>query len=247
MVNELGLIFARQGLEMPGYHDDKNFELLDREWEKHGAVFCNPKHMRPVVFFTSSLPFRAGASFLEMGCGVGVTAVMAALGGCDPVTALDINPAAVHNAEANARRHGVSDRVRALHSDLFDAVGPEEKFDIIYWNSPYVEAPTGTVIKTFDEYACIDPGYAMHRTFLHAAPRHLTEQGRLFLGFSAASGNLEQVQKFAGEVGMKAVIFQQQVDEVPHEAMGTAPELAAHADEKGMLRLDLTLYEIVKD
>jgi release factor glutamine methyltransferase len=245
LINELGLALVRQALEMPGHHDARTFELLDLMWEKHSAVFGNADHMWPTAYFTSCLPIREGASFLEMGCGVGVTAVVAALSGCDPVTALDINPAAVRNTVANARRHGVGDRIRAVCSNLFEALDPDEKFDIIYWNSPFVETPADTALKSFDDYALFDPGYSTHWAFLRAAPEHLTEQGRIFLGFSTAAGNLDHIQEIATEVGMKAVIFQQEAAEVRHEEVGTAPEFAAHADSMGMIRLDITLLELV--
>ena len=37
----------------------------------------------------------------------------------------------------NAELHGVGDRMRVLHSDLFDALEPGERFDLIFWNSNY--------------------------------------------------------------------------------------------------------------
>ncbi|MET8448708.1 50S ribosomal protein L11 methyltransferase [Streptomyces sp. NPDC005209] len=57
-----------------------------------------------------------------MGCGAGVTAVTVALNGCSRVCALAISPAAVENAGLNAVRHGVSDRVTVLRSDLLSGI-----------------------------------------------------------------------------------------------------------------------------
>ena len=68
-----------------------------------------------------------------------MTAVTAALAGCATVTALDITTAAVENTRANAELHGVADRVRVAHSDLFEALEPGERFDLIFWNSNYIE------------------------------------------------------------------------------------------------------------
>jgi release factor glutamine methyltransferase len=246
MINELGLALGRQVLEMTHLRDTKTLELFHLEWEKHGEVFGSADPRGPAAYFTSCLPYREGTGFLEMGCGIGVTAVMAALRGCNPVTALDINPAAVRNTKANARRHGVGDQVRAMRSDLFEALDPNERFDLIYWNSPFFEAPADA-LKTFDEYALFDPEYSMHRTFLHTALDHLTEQGRIFLGFSTAVGNLPLLQEIADEAGLLTTIYRQQVSAVFHEWIGTAPEFAAHADSRGMLQLDMTLLEFLKN
>jgi len=246
MINELGLTLGRQALDLSHFRDATTVELFDLEWEKHAEVFGSLDARGPTAYLTSCLPYEEGTAFLEMGCGIGVTAVVAALRGCDPVTALDINPAAVRNTMANVRRQGVGDRVRAMRSDLFQALSPDDRFDLIYWNSPCIEAPPGA-LETFDEYTLFDPGYSMHRTFLHTAREHLTKNGRVFLGFSAAAGNLDLIHEIADEAGLTGSIYAQQTTNVFHEEMGTSPAFAAHADSNGMLQLDLTLLEFVQD
>ena len=60
------------------------------------------------------------------------------------LTAVDISPAALAIARENAARHRVSGRIRFVESDLLAAL-PEESFDIIISNPPYVslaDAPT---------------------------------------------------------------------------------------------------------
>jgi ribosomal protein L11 methyltransferase len=59
-------------------------------------------------------PVRAG-SFVDVGCGSGVLAIVAAALGFDPVRALDYDPAAVTATEENARRNDVT-----LHTELFE-------------------------------------------------------------------------------------------------------------------------------
>ena len=54
-------------------------------------------------------------SFVDVGCGSGVLAIVAAALGFDPVRALDYDPAAVTATEENARRNGVT-----LDTGLFD-------------------------------------------------------------------------------------------------------------------------------
>jgi release factor glutamine methyltransferase len=159
------------------------FTLLGRDWELMEGVFA-PIYTPVTELFTTWIPYPSGGTFLEMGCGAGVTAVVAAQSGCPRVTALDISAAAVANTRRNAARHGVGDRLRVLRSDMFDALGTEERFDMIFWNSNFVEAPEGFVNETELHHSLFDPQYQAHRRFLEQAPRHLTEDGRLLLGFS---------------------------------------------------------------
>jgi methylase of polypeptide subunit release factors len=162
--------------------EPSEFELLGRRWTLLPEVFA-PTQTPVTRIFTSWLPYPVGGTFLEMGSGAGVTAVTAALRGCQ-VTALDIARAAVENTRMNAIRHGVADRVEARHSDLFAALAADERYDVIYWNSNFALPPPDFVISDELQHAFFDPGYAAHRRFIAEAGRHLSEPGRLLLGFS---------------------------------------------------------------
>ena len=76
------------------------------------------------------VPISKGSTVLDLGCGVGVLAINAALQGAKSVTAIDIMPEACELARANARRNGVEDRMNVYCGDLFDPI-PDAKFDII--------------------------------------------------------------------------------------------------------------------
>ena len=71
-----------------------------------------------------------GASVLDIGCGVGALAVVAALKGAGHVDAVDVMAQARPLVEANARRNGVGDRVAAYSGDLFEAIGTQ-RYDVI--------------------------------------------------------------------------------------------------------------------
>ena len=76
---------------------------------------------------------------LDMGTGSGAIAVAVAHTRPDAaVTALDVSAAALDVAQANAAHNGA--RVRFLQSDWFAALGPDQRFDLIASNPPYIAA-----------------------------------------------------------------------------------------------------------
>ncbi|AJT63007.1 hypothetical protein T261_1321 [Streptomyces lydicus] len=181
------------------------FFMCDREWDLLDEVFApvySPSTGVGVDFLglADDTPAEVGQSFLEVGTGTGVIAVLAALAGAERVVALDISPKAVHNAELNAGRHLVADRVRVLHSDLFDRLGPGERFDTIFWSSNYVLAPEGYEYGSLHECAYVDAGYRTHQRFLADAPDRLTPGGRALLHFSSR-GDLTALRRIAAECG----------------------------------------------
>ena len=89
---------------------------------------------------------------LDLGTGSGVNAVLAATRGAQ-VLAVDINPAALDAASADATRNSVDGRVEVRHSDVFDAV--EGCFDLIMFDPPLRWFP----VRDIFEAATADPGY----------------------------------------------------------------------------------------
>jgi release factor glutamine methyltransferase len=185
----------------------EEFELLGRRWRLLEGVF-SPAAYASTAQITEWLPYPTGGRMLEVGCGAGVTSVVAALRGCE-VTALDISPAAVRNTRINSALHGVSDRVRALESDLFSALGPDERFDLIVWNSNFVEAPADYTYASVFDRAFVDAGYATHAAFLANVWRHVGPGGRVVLGFSSR-GNLRRLRALAGDAGVAISVLRRQ-------------------------------------
>lgn len=177
------------------------FAMLGRTWTLSPGVFA-PVHTASTELFSTWLPFPVGGTFLEIGSGAGVTAVTAALSGCARVTALDISSAAVANTRANAERHAVADRVRVLKSNLFDALDPGERYDVIYWNSNVIDAPPEFEYLDELQWAFFDRGYATHSEFLRQGPTLLAPGGRMFLGFNTL-GNKERLRIMADGLGLE--------------------------------------------
>ncbi|ONI78071.1 SAM-dependent methyltransferase [Actinosynnema sp. ALI-1.44] len=190
------------------------FSLLGREWDLLDGVF-SPVYTPVTALFSTWLPYPPGGTFLEIGSGAGVTAVVAAQSGCRAVTALDISMAAVENTRLNVARHGVEDRVRVLRSDLFSELEPGEEFDLIYWNSNFAEAPADFANETDLHHAFFDPSYRAHSEFVAQAPRYLSPGGRLMLGFSNI-GNTALLTELCADVGLELCTYRserRQVDQ----------------------------------
>jgi ribosomal protein L11 methyltransferase len=77
-----------------------------------------------------------GRSVLDVGCGTGVIAVMAAMIGGSSVRAVDVANAAVEATRDNAARNGVADRVDA---DTTPAGDIDDSFHLVVAN---ILAPT---------------------------------------------------------------------------------------------------------
>ncbi|MFJ8752654.1 AMP-binding protein [Streptomyces sp. NPDC102441] len=218
------------------------FRLHDREWDLLPGVFA-PTYCVSTGFFTESIPFPVGGSFLEVGCGSGVTAVTAAAKGCARVAATDISDAAVANTALNAARHGLPDRVELHHGDMFDGLGPEDRFDLIFWNSPFIDPGAGEgppARRVHDEQreqlrqAVFDPGYRAHERYLSGARARLTAGGRLLLGFSDL-GDHDSLRRLAAEAGYRISVLRASGDLAPgvdYQLLELVPQQATAPDEK---------------
>lgn len=182
----------------------RTFRLLGRTWDLFAEVF-SPVHTYGTAFYSERIPFPAGGSFLEVGCGAGVTAVQAALRGCASVTALDLNERAVANTLRNATRHGVP-QVRALTSDVFSAVEGGELFDAVFWNIPYVSLPESYVHGSALSRAVFDIEHRSCRAYVSGVRDLLAPGGRVFLGLGDI-GDRAAMERIAGEHGWDCALL----------------------------------------
>ncbi|MEV5724391.1 methyltransferase domain-containing protein [Streptomyces pharetrae] len=188
------------------------FTLCGEEWDLLDEVFApvfSPSTgvALELLGLNQRPPVPCSGSFLEVGCGTGVIAVMGALAGYDRVVASDINPRAVENAALNAERHGVTDRLRAVHSDLFSGLEEGERFDTVFWSSNYVMGPETYEYQSVHECAYVDPGYRAHRRYLEQAPDRVTPGGRALLHFSDR-GDLPALYRVADATGRRLRVLE---------------------------------------
>jgi release factor glutamine methyltransferase len=137
----------------------------------------------------AALEFAAGNAikFADVGTGSGCIAIslLNELPNARAV-AVDLSPVALQVAKRNAIRHHVIDRLRLIESDGFSAVPPDETFDLIVSNPPYV---SDAGMKTLPREVRHEPagalaggvdGFAVIRELLADAP-HFLRSGALFI------------------------------------------------------------------
>jgi len=196
-------------------------EVFGLKIEIHEGVF-SPKYAKAYSFFTPHLPNLVGKQALEIGSGHGVTSCYLARS-ADFVLATDINGAAVENTKVNAALNGLKN-IEARQSNVYSGIRPEEKFDLIYWNTPWVKVP-----KEFEaqmsaaDYGVFDPGYESISQFILEGPRHLTPGGSLYMGFGDHGADTELIEKLILQANLK----KETVADTTYAPPETGPESAA--------------------
>lgn len=143
-------------------------------------------------FATEIAKLAAGRRLLDIGTGTGIVALVAARAGAN-VTATDINPYAVANAQQNFAVLELSAEI--VEGDVYAAIAPDAVFDVVFWNHPF------NLGKNPDEdllsLCGFDYEYRGIRKFIGEARPHLAPGGRLVLGSStfAEVGLIEQIAK----------------------------------------------------
>jgi SAM-dependent methyltransferase len=116
--------------------------VLARDRPEEGTLTVQPDHVlgvNPPALLLARLTVRRRVRrVLDLGCGSGVQALLAARH-AESVVGVDLNPRALAFARFNARLNGVSN-VEWREGDLFAPVAGE-RFDLVVANPPYVVSP----------------------------------------------------------------------------------------------------------
>jgi release factor glutamine methyltransferase len=131
---------------------------------------------------------------LDLGTGSGAVALaVAAEWPAAALTATDASPAALERARANAAALGLADRVRFVPGRWFEAVGADERFEVVVSNPPYVAADEWDAlprdVRDFEprEALLAGPrGLDDLRVIAGDAPAHLAPGGLLALELAEA-------------------------------------------------------------
>ena len=141
-----------------------------------------------------------GAPVDALDIGIGSGAIAIALldeGIADRVVGLDVSADALELARENARRANVENlELRACSPDVWSALGPEERFDLIVSNPPYVTTSEWTdldpLVREQEPRVALDAGedgLEVIRTVVAGAPARLRVGGALFLEIGMLQGS----------------------------------------------------------
>lgn len=135
-------------------------------------------------FSAAQMHVRAGESFLDVGCGSGLHAILAAKLGARVSYGTDINPAALRLARENARLNGVSRVCRFLPGSLVEPLARRGlRVDAMIYNAPHF--PGALVDPSLPRrlVASVSGGAKggdLNARFLRQAHRALAEGGRVY-------------------------------------------------------------------
>lgn len=176
------------------WHEDASAELHGlggHDVDYLGLRLHVPEHVFPPTP-TSDLLGRevrsrvlSGKRVLDMGCGAGANAILAAQI-TDQVVAVDVNPHAVEATTANAGRNGVSERIGCFRSDVFAEV--EGDFDVIVVDPPFRWFAPRDLL----EQAVADEDYEMLGRFIAEVGQRLRPGGFVLL-FFGTSGDVDHL------------------------------------------------------
>lgn len=111
----------------------------------------------------------------------------------------DISPDALTVAEQNIALHSLNSRVSTRQSDLFSALQPQEKFDLIVSNPPYVNArDLATMPQEYQHepklaLASGADGLDLTKRILATASQHLSPEGLLIVEVGNSQEQLEKL------------------------------------------------------
>ncbi|MDP2637584.1 MAG: methyltransferase [Candidatus Levybacteria bacterium] len=207
-VTGLNLISARRLLNKHSVH------LLPYEQEFHALKLVifpqvfNPAYTQVSGFLADNLIVNPNSKVLDMYCGSGALAFLAAKN-ARKIIGVDISPYAIDCAQYNAKRLNLSTKIEFRRGDLWKTVKKGEKFDLIIANPPLLPvSPENWLEMTIAD----SPDMNTTIRFLTGCTSHLSTDGRVLMTFSSAckvsfKNPLLFIKKIALEVGLSMEII----------------------------------------
>lgn len=145
---------------------------------------------------------------LDVGTGSGCIACMVAKYTDCQIIGLDVSTDALNTALDNASRLNLFNKAIFRKSDIFSNVKPNESFDIIISNPPYIPARTKVQKEVeFDPKSALftkdDKGLEFYEKITKSAPAILNEDG--YLLFELGIGQSEAVREIMEQNGFKDI------------------------------------------
>lgn len=179
---------------------------------KEHVFYINQNVYEPAedtFLFAQNLTVRGEAKVADIGTGCGILGILAAERAME-VQAIDINPWAIRCAKENIKLARVTEKILLIQGDLFSPLRPEEKFDLILFNAPYLPSEKNEGTLWIERaWAGGANGRKTIDAFILEAPKHLNSNGEILLMQSTLS-NVEETMNKLKEKGLNASIIAKQ-------------------------------------
>lgn len=143
-------------------------------------------------------------SFLELGTGSGVLALLLRSMGTGNITATDISASAVRLAQHNEQQNFDDTTIRYLTGDLFSVLDKGERFDHVIFNPPGWRSPSRHLAQRIadgsDDALAVSAmfgGEHVALDFLTSLPEYLTPTGRAIIGLNSMIGIRSVLTRYA--------------------------------------------------
>lgn len=144
-----------------------------------------PATFRPSTISTllaDALEFKPGSVVVDVGCGSGILSIIAAKLGAGRVYGVDAADETVEIATANAKAHGVADRVQFAQGDMFEPLDPDLEADVVIGDVSGIPDAIATASGWFPSGLSGGPtGAELPMRMIEESKRLLKKGGALFL------------------------------------------------------------------
>lgn len=176
---------------------------------KEGVLIPRPDTETLVELVLKKLKLEGNRPWkgLEIGCGTGIISI-SLLKNCDnlQMEAVDINDIAIELAIENGENLAVSERLKVSFSDLFSSVKPDQQYDFIVSNPPYIRSsviPTlQPEIRDYEPHNALDgltDGLYFYRQILSQGKKHLKANG--FVALEIGHDQAKDLEQILGNEG----------------------------------------------
>lgn len=152
---------------------------------------------------------NSSLNILELGVGSGCLSITLLKNLTNSVgTAVDISEKALEIALRNAKTHEVDNKLQLLKSDLFANISPENLFDIIVSNPPYIPSKDISClqqeVKIYEPHLALDGGIEgldFYKRIAELSKNFLKKDGKIFL--EIGYGQKEDIEEIFNKNGFE--------------------------------------------